>query len=85
MGAITDLFKSERGLFALAIVIGATVLTAIGKMTVDSWQTFVTSIFGIYVGGKTVTSAVALLKASPSSSAPAPAAIAPTPAAEVKS
>lgn len=65
MGAITDLLKSERGLFALALVIAATVLTALGTMTIDAWRDFTLYIFGIYVTGKTVTGAVGLFKATP--------------------
>lgn len=79
MTAIKDLFSSERGFFALTIVIAATVLTALTRMTIDQWTTFVELIFGTYVGGKTVTSAVALLKgATPENPAvPAPAATPP--------
>lgn len=62
MGAITDLWKSERGLLAVLIIVAATVLTALSKMTIDSWQTFVTGIFITYAAGKTVTGAVAILK-----------------------
>lgn len=61
MGAITDLFNSERGLFAVLLVIAATALVVAGKMTVDSWQSFVKVIFGAYVAGKTVTGAVNLV------------------------
>ena len=90
MGAITDLWKSERGLLAVLIIVAASVLAGLGKMTIDGWQTFVTGIFITYAAGKTVTGAVAILRGSadpaPSSSpeatpAPAPA---PAPAPEVK-
>ena len=63
MGAITDLLGSERGLFAILLIIGATVLTAMGKMTVDSWQSFAQIIFGTYVAGKTASSVTGLLTA----------------------
>ena len=62
MGAITDLWKSERGLLAVLIIVAATILAAIGDMTVSEWQTFVTGIFITYAAGKTVTGAVAILK-----------------------
>ncbi len=85
MGALTDLWKSERGLFALVLIIAATVLTALGHMTIDAWQDFALYIFGIYVTGKTVTGAVGLFKGtlSPDAATPAPApAPAPTPTPE---
>lgn len=82
MGALTDLLKSERGFFALALVIASTVLTALGQMSIDMWKEFNLYIFGIYVTGKSLTGAVALFKggsSEPESPAPAPAP-APTPA-----
>ncbi len=62
MGAISDLFNSERGLFALALVAAATTLAALGKLPVDTWQSFCTMIFGTYVAGKTITTAVGFFK-----------------------
>lgn len=55
MGAITDLWKSERGLLAVLLVVGATVLTALGHMTVAEWRDYTVWIFGIYAGAKTAT------------------------------
>jgi len=77
MGALTDLLKSERGFFALALVIASTVLAALGHMTIDMWKEFNLYIFGIYVTGKSVTGAVALFKGG--SSEPEKPAPAPTP------
>lgn len=80
MGALTDLLKSERGLFAIVLVIASTVLTGLNQMTVDAWREFNLYIFGIYVTGKSLTGAVALFKggtSEPETPAPAPA---PTPA-----
>jgi hypothetical protein len=62
MLALQDLFASERGLFALVLVLAATVLTALGHMPVTQWQDFALWVFGIYAGTKTVTSSVGLLK-----------------------
>jgi len=62
MGAITDLWKSERGLLAVLIIIAASVLAGLDKMAVAEWQTFVMGIFIAYAAGKTVTGAVAILK-----------------------
>jgi hypothetical protein len=74
MNALRDLFGSERGFLALVLVIAATVLTGIGRMTVSEWQSLVVWIFGIYVSGKTVTGAIdaLALKGAPAQPAPAP-------------
>jgi hypothetical protein len=77
MGAIADLWKSERGLLAVLLVIGATVLTALSQMTIQQWQDYTLWIFGLYAGSKTVTGAVALFKGGTAEPEAAPA---PTPA-----
>jgi len=71
MGAFTDLWKSERGLLAVLIIVAASVLAGIDKMPVADWQTFVTGIFITYAAGKTVTGAVAIMKGT-TDPAPAP-------------
>jgi hypothetical protein len=71
---IKDLWGSERGILALAIIVAATVLVAMGKMPVSDWETFVMGIFIAYAAGKTVTGAVQIIKG------PAPAAPAAVPA-----
>jgi uncharacterized transporter YbjL len=81
MGALTDLWKSERGLLAVLIIIAATVLTAVGQMTIDMWKEITLWIFGLYAGSKTVTGAVAMLMAPKRAADTAPDA-APAPAAE---
>jgi hypothetical protein len=73
MGALTDLWKSERGLLAVLIIIAASVLAGLDKMPVADWQTFVTGIFITYAAGKTVTGAVAIMRGT-TDPAPAPAA-----------
>lgn len=40
MQAIKDLFGSEKGFVAFSLLVAATVLTGIGKMTVDQWTGF---------------------------------------------
>ena len=71
MGALTDLWRSERGLLAVLIIIAASVLAGLGSMPVAEWQTFVTGIFITYASSKTVTGAVELLaKGKPADSAP---------------
>lgn len=58
MGAISDLWNSERGLLTVLILVAATVLVVFGRMTIDQWMAFVQVVIGIYVAGKTVSSAV---------------------------
>lgn len=61
MQGLKDLFGSERGLLGLVLVISATVFVALDKMTVEAWQSFCKLVFATYVGGKTVTGAVAMM------------------------
>lgn len=67
---ITDLFESERGVFAILIVIAATVLVVMGVLGADSWIDLVKWIGGALIVSKTVTTAVTTVtdgkKASPS-------------------
>lgn len=78
MGAIADFWKSERGLLAVLLVIGATILTALGQMSIAEWREYTLWIFGLYAGLKTVTSTAELItgKATPPTlppvSAPSP-------------
>ena len=62
MGAITDLWKSERGLLAVVLSVAATVLAGLDRMTVDAWREFSLYVFGIYATGKTLTGAVAIMR-----------------------
>jgi hypothetical protein len=52
--AATDLAKSEKGLLALALIIAATILAAIGKLTWPETLDFYKWIFYAYVAGKTI-------------------------------
>ena len=69
MGAIKDLWQSERGLLMVALVAAATTLTALGIITPAQWLNYSQWLFVTYVTGKTVTGAVAIAKAAPSPSA----------------
>ena len=62
MTALKDLLGSERGLIGLLLIICCTVLAAMNRMTFDDWQSYTMWIFGIYVGGKTITGAVQIAK-----------------------
>lgn len=80
MGAITDLWKSERGLLTILILIAASVLAGILVITGDQWLDFTKFVFVTYVAGKSLTGAVQIVKggtADPETPAPAP--VPPTP------
>lgn len=77
MGAITDLWKSERGLLAVLLVATAGVLAGLGHMTTTEWTEFAKWIFVAYAAGKTVTGAFQIAKggtADPERAAQKPAA-----------
>lgn len=65
MGALTDLWKSERGLIAALLIVAATVLAAMGQMTFAEWREYTLYIFGTYAVAKTVTGAMQIWKGSP--------------------
>lgn len=87
MGALTDLWKSERGLVAIALIVCVTVLAALSKITYDQWLDQTKTIFYVYVGSKTVTGSVALMKGTtepppaPAVAPPAPLTVVPPPPA----
>lgn len=62
MGAITDLWKSERGLLAVLLVAAAGTLAGLGHMTTPQWTEFAQWIFVTYTAGKTVTGAFEIAK-----------------------
>jgi hypothetical protein len=62
MGALTDLWKSERGLIASLLIIAATVLAALGKVTFAEWREYTLYIFGTYAVLKTITGTTAIIK-----------------------
>lgn len=84
MGAISDLWNSERGLFAVVLILAATVLAGMKLLPISDWQTFATTVFGIYVGGKTLTSAVGIMKGPNAAPAAAVVVTPATPAQETK-
>jgi len=80
MGALKDLLSSEKGLFAIVLVIAATVLVGLDQMAVADWREYTIYVFGAYVVGKTVTTGMVAIAGRPAAipPAPAPAAAAPT-------
>jgi hypothetical protein len=76
LGAIGDLWKSERGLLAVLLVVTAAILAGLGNMTTTEWTDFSKWIFITYAAGKTVTGAFQIAKggtADPERPAPQPA------------
>lgn len=61
MGALTNFWHSEKGLAGAVLIVAATVLVALGHMTVDAWDGYTKWIFGIFVAGKTVQGAVSTM------------------------
>ena len=87
MDVIKNLLSSAHGLVAVLLIAGATVLTGLGKMTIDQWTSYSQWIFGIFVGGHAVISAADSFSgksnappAAPPAPAPAAPAATPTPA-----
>lgn len=66
MGALSDLWKSERGLVGLAIILATTVLFALGRISSEQWTTIIQWTFATYVAGKSVTSAIGIHAAASS-------------------
>jgi len=64
MGAIADLWKSERGLVAV------TVLCVTGMLTVEQWLDYTKWIFVTYAAAKTVTGSVELVTKAPAAPNP---------------
>lgn len=62
MGALKDLWHSERGIVAIALIAACTVMAALSSITTDQWVDYTTWIFLTYASTKTVTGVAAILK-----------------------
>lgn len=65
MGAITDIWKSERGLITVTLIAAATVLCGFAIIPVQQWLDYTKWIFVTYVAAKTVTGAVGIVSTNP--------------------
>jgi hypothetical protein len=81
MDALKLLFSDPKGLTGIGLIIAATVLAALGLMTIAEWTSFSQWIFGIYAGSTALHlgligfgSGAAVTGAAPPAPAPAPAA-----------
>ena len=73
MGAITSLLNSEKAIIGVLLIIGSTVLTALGHMTVADWTSYTQWIFGIYVAGKAIQGGTTVVANAIASKPAAPA------------
>lgn len=72
LGALINLLNSEKAVASGALVICATVLVALGQMTVVDWQDFTKWVLGIYVAGKTVQGTADTITKNRTAPAPTP-------------
>lgn len=54
MGALANLWHSEKGIIAVLALIGATVLAALSILTAEQWIGFAEWTLAFYIGGKTI-------------------------------
>lgn len=64
MGAIADIWKSERGLICVAILICATVLVVTGHLPIDGWTKIVMVVAASYMISKGATGVASIVKGS---------------------
>jgi hypothetical protein len=64
------LLASKKALAGGLLVIGSTVLTAIGKMTVAEWREYTTWIFVAWAGAETLNGVAATIKGADRKKAP---------------
>lgn len=76
MTGFGDIFKSERGVFTLLVLIMVTILTALGKVTADQWIEFTKWLTVAFISGKTISHAVETMKPGQQAQAPLPTATA---------
>ena len=62
LSGLASLLSSKKAIAAGCLIICATVLVAIGKMTVVDWQGYTKWIFTMYAGAETAHGVTAILK-----------------------
>jgi hypothetical protein len=62
MQGLLGLLDSKKAFAGGLLVIGATVLCAIGKMTVADWQSYTQTIFMVWAGAETANGVAATIK-----------------------
>lgn len=66
MDALKSLLDNEKGLMALGLIVAATVLVGLGKMTIEDWKSFAQWIFGSYAVATAVHQSAIALSSKPS-------------------
>jgi len=66
---LPDLFKSDKGIFAVLILLCTTVLFALGKLSSTEWKGLIEWVTVSYIAGKTVQGSVAVIKGTATTSA----------------
>lgn len=64
MGVLKSFLNSEKAVASGVLVIAATVLVAVGKITVQEWMDYTEVLLGIYVGGKALQGSAAAIAAA---------------------
>jgi hypothetical protein len=64
MGAIKDLWQSERGIVTIALIAACTVLCVTSSLTVEQWLEYTKWVFITYAAAKTVTGVAAMATAA---------------------
>jgi hypothetical protein len=77
MGAIKNLWQSERGLVGMALIIAASVLCGMHAIGADQWLDYTKWVFVTYAAAKTISGTVSALAApQPPVESPVPAPLA---------
>lgn len=69
MGAIKNIFGTEHGLIAIALIIGATTLCALGIMPLERWETYSQIIFGTFAGAHAIITGASAIANRPDATA----------------
>ena len=72
MDAVKDFLDNEKGVFALAILVCATVLVALDKLPIDQWTSLAKWIFGFYALGTAAFKSAVAFTSSRKTSQPVP-------------
>ena len=78
MDALKNLLYNEHGLVGVGLIIAATVLTGLGKMTVDQWISYSQWCFGIYAAATAIPAAAGAIGSKSARPVAAPAMPAPS-------
>jgi hypothetical protein len=75
MNVLKNLLNSEKAVVTGLLVIAASVLAGLGKMSIDQWISYSQWMAGIYVGGKSIQGAAGAISNAKTNKAIAEAAM----------